>query len=705
MLMSCAITRRCLTVATAIGLSIAAGPMFAYEPGTHRRIEERAVDVSTADRVLKDQFSLFAGKNQVLRANTGQALTLRDWIGEGAYMEDTPFFRPRNHFHTPLLAWPAAGLNSGGLSGDSSVYWQQAADQSFGGTWSWPFARRRFHDFLTSSNQADRDAALADVARAIGHMSHLIQDATSPPHTRNDAHIVYDGYEKTMERFRVEEPFRFSQLLGGAPIVANTAIFTATGDARAPATIARLIDSDTYAGAQPPGNGTLLGASEYTSGGYVSDDTIFLDFPFPSPASLGAPFFDPPAGTPGARRYFPKDFDGDRVSHFVAEGALWERLRFRGQTLEGYILDTRTYEAAGRFLVPRAVGYSASLIDKFFQREIEISAPARYVYGRAPFVDGNTGSFTKLTFKVRKTTPGATGAGMLTAVMRYRSGLDNLIENPFPVSNQLSYAVSAEKPATLGSAFTELTFDFAASPIPTNSADLYLTVVYRGPSGAEQTAVLYGDKDLFEPDPVDVGNITDYDCFGVKPYHVADFSSFPPFDLNNSDPVLNPQPRDLTDPKDGIPELFGPDDELNNVFMKVSSFSGPFASTSVFDYQVGQRVAQPDPQYVRFFVIQDQPSYVLSWRPGKILNRGFVPNGFSFNPLLATVPSANVNRVFVDASGIVRHQLVLPLVYRGLTSLNLNVLVTSIPRINTCFPNTVSLPPALSRIEGAPAQP
>jgi len=713
MLASCAmlrtselISRRCLIVAAAIGLSIAAGPMLAYEPGTHLRIEQRAVDVSTVDRLLKDHFSLLSGKNQFLRADSGQGLTLGQWMAVGAYMEDVPSFRALNHFHTPLLPWSSAGLNVAGVSpGVSSVYWQQTADQSFGGTWSWPFARRRFNDFLTSSNQADRDAALADVARAIGHMSHLIQDATSPPHTRNDAHLVYDGYEKTIEEFRVNESLRFSQLLAGAPVGANSAIFTPTGDARAPATIARLIDSDTYAGAQPPLNGTLLGASEYTNGGYVSDDTIFLDFPFPSPASLGPAFFDPPQGTPGARRYFPKIFDGDHVSHFVAEGTLWERLRFRGQTLEGYILDARTYEDAARFLVPRAVGYSASLIDRFFQPELEIAAPARYVYGRAPFTDGNTGSFTKLVFKVRKTTPGATGAGMLTAVVRYRKGLVNLIEDPVQISNQLFYAVSAEQPATLDSNFTELTFDFAANPIPTNSADLYLTVVYRGSSGAEQTAVLYGDKDVFEPDPVDVGNITDYDCFGANPFHVADFSIFPPFDFNNPDPVLNPQPRDLSNPKDGFPELFGPDDELNTIFMKVSSFQGPFASAAAFDYQVTQRVAQPGPQYVRFFVIQDQPFYVLSWRPGLIQHRGFLPNGFSFNPLLATVPSANVNRVVVDAGGTLRHELVFPFVYRGLTSLNLNVLVTDIPRINACFPNTIELQPALSRIEGQPAQP
>ncbi len=58
-----------------------------------------------------------------------------------------------------------------------------------------------------------------------------------------------------------------------------------------------------------------------------------------------------------------------------------------------------------------------------------------------------------------------------------------------------------------------------------------------------------------------------------------------------------------------------------------------------------------------------------------------------------------------DAGGTLRHELVFPFVYRGLTSLNLNVLVTDIPRINACFPNTIDLQPALSRIEGQPAQP
>ena len=685
------------------GVALLAASAAAYEPQTHARIGERAVAVSSLDRVLKDQFSLLTGANRPLASSTGQVRPFREWVSSGCATEDEPARRAINHFHNPLQPWPQAGLPIG----QSSIYWQQNGNQSPGGTWSWPFARGRFYDFLTGTSQSARDAALADVGRSLGQMAHLIQDATSPPHTRNDPHLVHDGYEANMERFRLDEAARFAAILNRPPVPADPAIFTDTADGQAPARIARLIDSDGYTGAAPPGNGVLIGNAEYTNGGYLSDDTLFRDFPFPRQAALGPPFFDPPQGQPGARRYFPKVADGDNVSHFVAEGTLWERLTNAGQALPGgFLLNDQTYQRAGEFLVPRAVGYSVSLFDRFFQRELEIASPARYVYARTQFVEGNAGFFTKLVFRVRKTTPGGAAGGSLVAVVRYRRGLANLIENPLQISNDLSYAVSAPQSPTLGAGFTELSFDFAGSPIPTNSADLYLTVVYRGPSGPELNAVLYGDKDLFEPEPVDVGNVTDYDCFGPDPKHVADFGVWPPFDLNNPDPNTNPQARDLTVPKDGVPDIFGPQDELGGVFVKVSStLQQQPASSTVFDYQFPQHLPQSGPKFSRFFVLQDRPTFILFWRATSFIERGTTPNGTSSNVLLATVPQANVNRVIADAGGGTVHEVTLPFTYRGLTSLDLNILVVDIPRFNICFPNTVELPPSFTRVDGTPAEP
>ena len=45
--------------------------------------------------------------------------------------------------------------------------------------------------------------------------------------------------------------------------------------------------------------------------------------------------------------------------------------------------ETFTYADAARYLLPRAVGYSAALYDYFFREQIEITAPGRFVYGKA----------------------------------------------------------------------------------------------------------------------------------------------------------------------------------------------------------------------------------------------------------------------------------------------------------------------------------
>ncbi|MCI0372141.1 MAG: hypothetical protein L0214_12405 [candidate division NC10 bacterium] len=206
---------------------------------------------------------------------------------------------------------------------------------------------------------------------------HMIQDATSPPHTRDDPHPIHDGYEARVEELRQTNRARFNQLLTAPSIFPSPSIFTPTGDARAPVPIARLIDSDTYRGTLDSyATGGQVGLAEYTNGGYVSVDTIFRDFPLPRRASLGEGFFDPPEGTPGSRQYFPKVADGDPVPHFVAEGSLFEPLRFRGQFLGGFILDDRVYEDYAALLLPRAVGYSTGLLDYFFRGTLDFQVEA-----------------------------------------------------------------------------------------------------------------------------------------------------------------------------------------------------------------------------------------------------------------------------------------------------------------------------------------
>lgn len=346
-----------------------AEPALSYAPITHAEMGAAAVDRSNLDSILKTQYRIDLGAAIVVN---GQSI--QTWIATGATREDFPAIRSLNHFHNPLKPW----ANAGGLIGQSSIYWQQNPDQGLGGTWSWSVARQRLFEFLTSPVPAAREQALADTARALGHVMHMVQDATSPAHTREDPHLIRDGYEARIEELRSSRDAalrsRFAAFLAAPSTLPASSIFTLTDDPQAPVPVARLIDGDRFAGTvQSYATGAEAGLAEYTSGGYVSDDTIFRGFALPRRESLGPAVFDPPVGTPGARRYFPKTTDGDAIGHFVAEGALYERLLFRGQQLGGFILDDNVYEDYAAHLIPRAVAYSAGLLNYFFRSDFDFT--------------------------------------------------------------------------------------------------------------------------------------------------------------------------------------------------------------------------------------------------------------------------------------------------------------------------------------------
>src|SRR5262249_54036963 len=56
----------------------------------------------------------------------------------------------------------------------------------------------------------------------------------------------------------------------------------------------------------------------------------------------------------------------------------------RGSPVE-YSLNTFNYENAQQILIPRAVGYSAGLLNYFFRGTLEIAAPDRYAYLVGPY--------------------------------------------------------------------------------------------------------------------------------------------------------------------------------------------------------------------------------------------------------------------------------------------------------------------------------
>lgn len=124
---------------------------------------------------------------QVYNANFDKKLSDQDinWLKQGSIEEDIPI-RWMNHFYEP-------NTNKGIWGFSSSKDWAQNPTLQSGyigmkGDQSWQKA-------IDSYAKGDEKSDFI----ALGHILHLIEDATVPAHTRLDAHIHGDPYERWVE--------------------------------------------------------------------------------------------------------------------------------------------------------------------------------------------------------------------------------------------------------------------------------------------------------------------------------------------------------------------------------------------------------------------------------------------------------------------------------------------------------------------------
>ena len=191
-----------------VGLLLLPVLVSAYEMPTHEAITQSAGNRSGADQVLRGNLGQIDGLTQSVG---GQRLI--EWLTQGARREDNVprFF---NHFHNPLATdWSQAGLL--GSLGQSSVLWGQNRSQSFP-SWSWQDVRQAYFEALTRPPRSDRDTSLARTFEGLGRQIHLVQDAASPAHARNDPHLFYN-YESLVDEVRTEDQSTFDGWLAGSP--------------------------------------------------------------------------------------------------------------------------------------------------------------------------------------------------------------------------------------------------------------------------------------------------------------------------------------------------------------------------------------------------------------------------------------------------------------------------------------------------------
>lgn len=507
---------------------------------------------------------------------------IKQLIMDGAMNEDagsiedalTGKARYLNHFHNPLETEIAKmGLSDLG-SGMSFILWgQDGATQSteytaVGGDQSWGKVRDHYYNSLITIDDTQRQEAETLMYIGLGHQMHLVQDASQPDHVRNDTHAL-DGlgflYFETWTA--KEDDFVRSKIAGVLPaqkpqVDLNTVPNVFNGNVP----ITQLMDTRNYVSSNAPSTSLTQGLAEYTNANFFSDDTIFANerfalgdkhyFPNPKASATDIQLFI--EGKKSAKLAVALDGKTDKgvwiskvaedktieIEHFVRPSYWTKPIQMvtggGSSFYKSFYLDEFCYTDYLMKLVPRAVGYSATLLSYFFRGTLEISPPDQYVYAitdgsQTPYAyTGPSGAyqgqaFTQIKAKVKNTTPKEKDAqgnilsyeeaqtGELVAVARYKRRTDYTTtlstDPPTAASLENDYTYSVSTPlavSALSTTPTEYTFDFSASPVPAGITDLSLQVVFKGTLGGEaEKAVAVGSKDLMEPVQQTLWNLTD----------------------------------------------------------------------------------------------------------------------------------------------------------------------------------------------------
>jgi hypothetical protein len=214
--------------------------------------------------------------------------------------------------------------------------------------------------------------------------------------------------------------------------------------------------------------------------------------------------------------------------------------------------------------------------------------------------------------------------------------------------------------------------------------DVSLIIAFRGPlisqAYTENDAIVFGGKDVFEPQLIDFGNSTDYDCYQDVLYDVVG---------------LTAQQRDLN--RDGIQDLFGPS-TMNGAFMRLQSYSAPILplDSATANYETpGFSWAE----YGRFVTVQDEPQYIIVYSSPDVVDNY---NGGSGPHLSYYGIGRSINRL-VEQDGKLVHEVgaYSGFSYRGtITPVHTDLVNIKVAESSACRNSIRSVPRAMTEIPG-----
>jgi hypothetical protein len=534
-----------------LNLSLAPGSiLYAYDDKVvHRKINNNAVLLSNLDNILKNQVGYLNGIETKFNVKE-----VWEWFEEGGTQEDDPICRSKYHFHDPTKTFDAAGLSNAAINtaclnwGDgSSIVWSQHQ----GNLWSWQKGREYYYQALTAADKSIREQKFADTFRAVGQIMHLLSDASVPEHVRNDIHIL-PFFDNPNQSFPQIGSWTYETWCKYNANHLNTATspidysITDTSQVADLVPITNFWDTVFTTGY----NLNPVGLAEYTNLNFLSSDTIFKDYAYPMRTDM---FTLRPVTAEDnvidARVYFRGiTSDAKNVDYLSSTGYLWSELSAispAGTNDSRFNLDDKCFEDYAAILVPKAISYSAGLLNYFFRGVIEITLPDNGVYAMTSPLPVDGVAPAEVSFKEihlmaqNKTANGeAMSNGTIQLVVKYKlAQADPFQSNRVPTSD-VHYVVVPVRDRTItgipANAPVELVFDLSNNPIPLWATDVYLQVVYRGQLGNEADAVAVGFKDISEPTPIGIVNDMDRICIKGTWYAAGSPEAIAQVDSNNN---------------------------------------------------------------------------------------------------------------------------------------------------------------------------
>jgi hypothetical protein len=426
--------------------------------------------------------------------------------------------------------------------------------------------------------ESTRMAYWATTFRALGDMLHLNQDMAQPQHTRNEGHVgkflieyFSAGHASAFEKYMDERARQVPRALANGTMEPPARL---PFDGYPTPSFERFSDFwSTYQGVD---SGRLgKGLANYSNSGFFTAGHNYGDGEYPDPPALAYPFesaagllpANPNIAVKFLRGDVPDRYNGTISNIRITTESLWDRrLGLGGMPVRTWNLNRFNYDDMASLLIPRAVAYSAGIIEHYFRGAMEINLPDAGVYAivdHAKFVPSQSGTptdvqtgfkgFDRIKLKLKNTTPKLQSkdgslvdqpmnGGTVVAVVKFhrnvcyddlltqwpmtgadakacRSPIEEIVTSDVIIDQSVPFATAGAPEGT------EYTFHFTSRELPINAWDVVLQLVYRGSLGAEADAVVVATKNVSEPTFAGFMNTSDYVVINGKFYRPAEVAA------------------------------------------------------------------------------------------------------------------------------------------------------------------------------------